>query len=47
MKVQFQEVIGVGAFGQVFKAAWRGCVVAAKVVHAVGNMKAIENELKV
>ena len=26
------EVVGEGAFGVVYKACWRGCVVAAKVV---------------
>lgn len=26
------EIIGEGTFGVVYKAAWRGCVVAAKVI---------------
>ena len=45
MGIKLIELVGGGAFGQVYKAVWRGSVVAAKVLH--GNMKVIENELNV
>ena len=32
MKLHLLEVVREGAFGVVYKACWRGCVVAAKVV---------------
>ena len=41
------EEIGQGAFGKVFKAVWRGTVVAAKEVRSAGNQKMLENELSV
>jgi predicted unusual protein kinase regulating ubiquinone biosynthesis (AarF/ABC1/UbiB family) len=40
-------LVGSGAFGQVFKAVWKGTIVAAKVILAAGNNKVIDNELKV
>lgn len=43
--IQFLELVGSGAFGQVFKAVWRGTLVAAKVV--LGNGKVVQNELSV
>ena len=41
------EEVGQGNFGQVFKAIWRGTIVAAKEVRISGNQKIIENELSV
>ena len=43
--VKFLSVVGTGGFGQVYKAIWRGCVVAAKVVLTAGNSKVVDNEL--
>ncbi len=45
--VQLLNMVGSGAFGQVYKAVWRGTVVAAKVLNVAGNAKVVENELKV
>lgn len=39
--------IGSGAFGQVFKAVWRGMIVAAKIILTAGNDKVVNNELNV
>ena len=51
MSVKFIKMVGSGAFGKVYKAAWRGTIVAAKVMPTFGsannNMKIIENELSV
>lgn len=41
------SLIGTGAFGQVYKACWKGTLCAAKVIPAAGNEKIIENELQV
>lgn len=47
--VKLLKLVGSGAYGQVFKAAWRGTIVAAKVVSTVGSATAtvIDNELNV
>lgn len=47
MKVHLLNMVGSGAFGQVYKAVWRGTVVAAKVLNVTGNAKVVDNELKV
>lgn len=41
------EEIGQGAFGRVYKAVWRGTIVAAKEVRTSGNQKILENEMSV
>ena len=41
------EVIGQGSFGNVYKAVWRGCVVAAKEMPIATNQKFVQNELSV
>lgn len=48
MTVQLMHLIGGGAFGQVYKAAWRGSIVAAKVMNipTTGNMKVVQNVYK-
>ena len=44
-KLQLLENIGSGAFGQVYKAIYKGTVVAAKIVVLAGNNKLVDNEL--
>ena len=39
------EEIGQGAIGHVFKAIWRGTIVAAKEIRVSGNRKLVENEI--
>ena len=41
------EEIGRGGFGTVFKAVWRGTIVAAKEVPTASNTRVLENELSV
>ena len=41
------EEIGQGAFGRVYKAVWRGSVVAAKVIPIAGNKRILDNEMSV
>ena len=41
------EQVGQGAFGHVYKAAWRGTIVAAKDIPIAGNKRILENELSV
>lgn len=46
-ELQILDEIGQGAFGHVYKAIWRGAVVAAKEIRISGNKKMLENELSV
>ena len=41
------EQVGQGAFGCVYKAVWRGSIVAAKEIPTAGNQKVLDNELSV
>jgi serine/threonine protein kinase len=49
MSVQLLSIVGAGTFGQVYKAVWRGTIVAAKVIPTLSttNLRVIENELNV
>ena len=44
-KLHLLNLIGCGSFGKVFKAVWRGSIVAAKVLPVSQNDKTLKNEL--
>ncbi len=46
-KLTFNDEIGQGSFAKVYKAFWRGTVVAAKVIPISMSTKTIEKELSV
>ena len=46
-ELRILEEIGRGAFGRVFKAVWRGTIVAAKEIRTAGNQHILENEMSV
>ena len=47
LELKIIEEIGQGAFGRVYKAVWRGTIVAAKEIPTAGNQRVLENELSV
>jgi serine/threonine protein kinase/2',3'-cyclic-nucleotide 2'-phosphodiesterase (5'-nucleotidase family) len=42
-EIEFQERLGAGAFGEVFKASWKGTEVAIKVMHTGNVSKEMKN----
>ncbi len=45
--VLFLDLVGCGSFGNVYKAVWRGTIVAAKVIPFAENKKSLQNELDI
>ena len=46
-ELEIIEQVGQGSYGRVYKAAWRGTIVAAKDIPIAGNKRILENELSV
>ena len=45
MKLQLLDIIGQGGYGTVFRAVWKGTIVAAKVLQADHGSTAKEAEI--